>query len=98
MADVSDGHSPPNFGSNWPDPCDSTQASLNKAVHPATAVLPPDARAAEAKYYEIIGSQAVLTEVQGTVHVRREVPLGVFPQGIEGYSFEAVADTIRQYP
>lgn len=67
---------------------------LNKAVHPATVGLSSGERAAEARYYEIMGSQAVLIDEGGFVAVRTDVPAGEFPRGLQGTNFDAMADAI----
>ena len=69
---------------------------LNKAVHPATSWLPDAERAAESKYYEIIGEQAVLTDSAGVVSVPRAVESGEFPTGLSGTRFEDLLAEIRQ--
>jgi hypothetical protein len=71
---------------------------LNKAVHPATAYLSQVERAAEGRYYEIIGSQAVLTSVDGKVQVREDVPQGEFPRGLNETSFQELVASIRRLP
>jgi hypothetical protein len=67
---------------------------INKAVHPATAGLDPLARAAEAKYYEILGEQGRLAIVSGLVKVAGSVDSSQFPSELDGRSLESVASMI----
>jgi len=71
---------------------------LNKAVHPATANLPPLERAAEAKYYEIMGEQARLEKQGDIVGIPAIISDGEFPSNLAGRKFDDVLAVIQALP
>lgn len=68
---------------------------LNKAKHPATEGLAPAERAQEAAYYEIMGDQALLRDVDDRATLAAAVDAPDFVLALEGRSFSAVVDEVR---